>query len=87
MIITPVPNFLPSDITFLIVPTDGISSLFSDLDGMKLCASSMTVKKGAISSLTSCLCLNRFSNTMDTIALAGKVSYPLNTIYSFALWK
>jgi len=33
---TPVPNFLPSVITFLIVSTDGRLSLSSDLEGMKL---------------------------------------------------
>ena len=54
------------------VSTDGRLSLSSDLEGIKLWASSIIVKKGGISSSTSCLCLNKFSNNIDTIALAGK---------------
>ena len=38
IIIIPVPNFLPSVITFLIVSTDGRWSLSSDLEGIKLWA-------------------------------------------------
>ena len=32
------------------------------------------VKKGGISSSTSCLCLNKFSSRIETIALAGRFS-------------
>ena len=32
------------------------------------------IKKGGISSSTSCLCLNKFSSKIDTIALAGRFS-------------